>query len=110
AVQLELWQVRRVVGFDAFAENVIGLPLLDARELVRAAAARLGAPAEILPPWARAVMMRIRAAASETIESLGAKKARFVVRATGSEDEPRIVLDLPARQAAAILAAAGGVL
>lgn len=46
AVRLRLWRAYNVVGFDAMAEAVLGMPADEARSLAHAGAVRLGFPCE----------------------------------------------------------------
>lgn len=111
ACRLGLWEVRRVVGFEAFAEDVVGVPVAEARNLVAEAATRAGCSAEPIPPYARAVVLRARASLLEAAEQAGetaAPDARVMARGDG--ESLRVVVDVAGPKAAAALAAIGRVL
>jgi hypothetical protein len=62
AVLLGLWRARAVTGFDALAQDVIGIDAGRAQELAVAAAAQRGLALERLPDIAVALWMRSEAA------------------------------------------------
>jgi hypothetical protein len=62
AVLLGLWRARAVTGFDALAQDVMGIAVARARELAEAAAAQRGVVLERLPDIAVALWMRGEAA------------------------------------------------
>lgn len=65
AIQLGLWRARSVTGFDAFAQDVIGVPAENAHELARQHAARQNVALEQLPDVAVALWLRSEAALLE---------------------------------------------
>ncbi|MCC7536316.1 MAG: hypothetical protein IT379_08890 [Deltaproteobacteria bacterium] len=108
ASRLSIWEARRVVGFDAFVEDVIGMPAGEAHELVAASEARHGWTCTPIPPYARAVVLRARAVCLEAPAS--ETTGRATVTTTGDGAGLRIVLDAPGPDAAAAFAAVGRVL
>ena len=61
ALRLALWRARRVTDFDAFAEEVIGVPAKRARALAEEHAARSGEQASELNERSVAVWLRTEA-------------------------------------------------
>jgi hypothetical protein len=87
-VRLGLWRGRSVTGFDAFAEEVLGIPAAEARELARQGAARMGAPCERATDEAVAAWMRCEAALREA-----GVRSRVRVLADAGTETLRIDLD-----------------
>jgi hypothetical protein len=85
AVQLGLWRARSVTGFDAFAQDVIGVPAERANELAHEHAARSNVALEQLPDVAVALWLRSEAALLERCPD-GAVEVRI--------DEGRLSLSL----------------
>jgi hypothetical protein len=85
AVQLGLWRARSVTGFDAFAQDVIGVPAERANELAHGHAARSNVALEQLPDVAVALWLRSEAALLERCPD-GAVEVRI--------DEGRLSLSL----------------
>jgi hypothetical protein len=75
ALRLMLWRARRVTDFEAFAEEVIGIPAARARALVEAHTQRVGEPAEALNERTVAAWLRTEAGLFE-----GDERARVRLR------------------------------
>jgi hypothetical protein len=94
AAQLEVWRGHSIVGWDAFAEDVLGLSRNEAAELLEVGAREIGAKRasdEVIAVWMRTEAGLIEAGAD----------AHVGLR------EGRLVIDVPIGDAPAALAAAG---
>lgn len=98
ALRLELWRARRLTGFAAFAEEVIGVPAGRAEALAEAAALRTGESVTPLTERSVALWLRTEAGLFEGDES-----ARARIRTT----ERGSVLELSVSLADASTALAG---
>lgn len=96
AVRLAIWRGNSVVGFDVFAEAVLGLVPERARELVAQGAASIEVPAQIADEAEIALWMRAEAGLLEI-----SPDAKASIRGG------RLVLDLPVARAAEALAGVG---
>ena len=73
ALRLELWRARRLTSFDAFAEEVIGIPAARAEELAQLHAARSGEASTPLTERAIALWLRAEAGLYEGDEGARAR-------------------------------------
>lgn len=78
--RLTLWRARRVTGFAAFAEQVLGIQLKDAEAMSEAAAQRLGEPLTPLTEREVALWLRTEAGLYE-----GDPSARAFLRTVGGQ-------------------------
>lgn len=96
AVRLAVWRALNVVGFDAFAEAVLGIRAEHGRQLAKRGAARMG---EVCRPADEAIVAMWMRAESGLLEH--APDARVSLR------EERLHLDVPMDRAAAALSGVG---
>ena len=95
AVLLGVWRGRSVTGFDAFAENVLGVAPDEARTLAERGADALGVPCEPCTDEAIAIWMRAESALTDA-----GLKGRVTIVREGDEETLRVELPLgPAPQA-----------
>lgn len=81
AFQLAIWRARSITGFDAFAEDVVGLPREEARALAESGAQAAGQTLETLPERQVAMWLRTEAAVREHTPSGSARIADHAGRA-----------------------------
>lgn len=93
AITLEIWRARSITGFEAFAQDVIGLDPARARELAEAGASERGVALERMSDLAVALCLRGEAALQERCP-----EAEVRVRVEGGRLE--LALSLPATPAA----------
>jgi hypothetical protein len=65
AIRLGIWRARNVTGFEAFAQDVLGVPIERAHTLAERGAAQQGVALERLPEVALALWLRAEAALLE---------------------------------------------
>jgi hypothetical protein len=101
AILLELWRARSITGFEAFAQDVIGLDAQRARGLAEEAAAEQGVALHRLPDIAVALHLRSEVALIERCP-----EAKVSIRVEGDRLQMALSLPLapPARVAEAVTA------
>jgi len=99
ARRLRIWRGHSIVGFEVFAENVLGIPPAEVEALV-ARATELGASAEVPSDDTVATWLRAEAGLLEASRDA-------VVHLRGSGDDARLILEIPVSDSASALAAAG---
>jgi hypothetical protein len=88
AVLLGLWRARSVTGFDALAQDVIGIEPVRAEQLAQQSAAARGVALERMPDIAVALWMRSEAALLERVPEAS-------VRVDSAAERVVLQLDLP---------------
>jgi hypothetical protein len=102
AVQLGLWRARSVMGFDALAQDVVGIEVKRARALAEQGASARGLVADQLPDLVVALWMRSEAALLDHCPAASVELAMI----EGERFELRVRLPLapPVRAAEAVAA------
>ena len=102
AQQLAIWRARAITGFDAFAEDVVGLPRERARALAEAGAQVAQLPLATLPERQIALWLRTEAAVREHAPSGS-------VRIVGNDERAVVEVRVPVEPAHAAVSALAGV-
>jgi hypothetical protein len=99
ATRMRLWRAHNVVGWDVYAEHVLGIPLERAEALRTRGAEGIGgmepASDDVVAAWMRAEAGLLEATPTG------------IVRLRGAPGQERLVLEVPIADAAAGLAAVG---
>jgi hypothetical protein len=103
AIRLGIWRARNVTGFEAFAQDVLGVPIERAHTLAERGASQQGVALERLPEVALALWLRAEAALLERCPG-----GEVELRIQGERMQLSLTLPLvPAARSAEAVAAVG---